>query len=65
MKPLEQKIIVRCKSCGWRILDKVTLATGQIEVKCSKCGHINNIDLSLRKGSVKYRIVGKENWTDN
>lgn len=40
MKPLEQKIIVRCKSCGWRILDKVTLATGQIEVKCSKCGQM-------------------------
>ena len=25
MKSLEQKIIVRCKNCGWRIFDKVTI----------------------------------------
>ncbi len=28
MKSLEQKIIVRCKNCGWRIFDKVTMTTG-------------------------------------
>lgn len=34
MKSLEQKIIVRCKNCGWRIFDKVTMTTGVIELKC-------------------------------
>lgn len=57
MRMLEQKVIVRCKRCSWRVLDKVTLTTGQIEIKCPKCGHINCIDLSLRRGTVKYRIV--------
>ena len=32
MTRLEQKVIVRCKKCGWRILDKVTPTTGTIEV---------------------------------
>lgn len=59
MKTLEQKVIVRCKQCGWRIFDKITVTTGQIEIKCPKCGHINEIDLSLRRGSVKYRLVNK------
>lgn len=59
MKTLEQKVIVRCKQCGWRIFDKITVTTGQIEIKCPKCGHINKIDLSLRRGSVKYRLVNK------
>lgn len=36
MKSLEQKIIVRCKNCGWRIFDKVTMTTGVIELKCPK-----------------------------
>ena len=34
MNNLEQKIIVRCKHCGWRIFDKVTMTTGVIELKC-------------------------------
>lgn len=59
MKTLEQKVIVRCKQCGWRIFDKITVTTGQIEIKCPKCRHINEIDLSLRRGSVKYRLVNK------
>lgn len=59
MKTLEQKVIVRCKRCGWRIFDKVTVTTGHIEIKCPKCGHINEIDLSLRRGSVKYRLANK------
>jgi phage FluMu protein Com len=65
VKPLEQKIIVRCKSCGWRILDKVTMTTGHIEIKCPKCRQINCIDLSLRRGTVKYRIVENDNRANN
>lgn len=51
MKSLEQKIIVRCKNCGWRIFDKVTMTTGVIELKCPNCHRVVEVDLSLRKGS--------------
>lgn len=56
MKSLEQKIIVRCKNCGWRIFDKVTMTTGVIELKCPNCHRVVEVDLSLRKGTVKYRL---------
>lgn len=45
MTRLEQKVIVRCKRCEWRIFDKVTMTTGNIEIKCPKCGYVNEIDL--------------------
>ncbi len=48
MKSLEQKIIVRCKNCGWRILDKVTMTTGVIELKCPNCHRVVEVDLSLQ-----------------
>lgn len=41
MKSLEQKIIVRCKNCGWRIFDKVTMTTGVIELKCPNCHRVH------------------------
>lgn len=55
MTRLEQKVIVRCKHCEWRIFDKVTMTTGNIEIKCPKCGYVNEIDLSLRRGNLKFR----------
>ena len=55
MTRLEQKVIVRCKRCEWRIFDKVTMTTGNIEIKCPKCGYVNEIDLSLRIGNLKFR----------
>ena len=61
MKSLEQKIIVRCKNCGWRIFDKVTMTTGVIELKCPNCHRVVEVDLSLRKGMVKYRLVKNDN----
>ena len=57
MNNLEQKIIVRCKHCGWRIFDKVTMTTGVIELKCPNCHKVVEVDLSLRRGNVKYRLV--------
>lgn len=54
MTRLEQKVIVRCKRCEWRIFDKVTMTTGTIEIKCPKCGYVNEIDLSLRRGNLKF-----------
>ena len=61
MKSLEQKIIVRCKNCGWRIFDKVTMTTGVIELKCPNCHRVVEVDLSLRKGTVKYRLTRSSN----
>ena len=55
MTRLEQKVIVRCKRCEWRIFDKVPMTTGNIEIKCPKCGYVNEIDLSLRRGNLKFR----------
>lgn len=55
MTRLEQKVIVRCKRCEWRIFDKVTMTTGNIEIKCPKCGYVNEIDLLLRRGNLKFR----------
>ena len=62
MTRLEQKVIVRCKRCEWRIFDKVTMTTGNIEIKCPKCGYVNEIDLSLRRGNLKFRtfIINKK-----
>ena len=57
MNNLEQKIIVRCKHCGWRIFDKVTMTIGVIELKCPNCHKVVEVDLSLRRGNVKYRLV--------
>ena len=65
MKSLEQKIIVRCKNCGWRIFDKVTMTTGVIELKCPNCHRVVEVDLSLRKGMVKYRLVKNDNSANN
>lgn len=65
MKSLEQKIIVRCKNCGWRIFDKVTMTTGVIELKCPNCHRVVEVDLSLRKGTVKYRLTRSSNRANN
>ncbi len=48
------RIIVSCPKCGWRILDKVTPASGCIAIKCQRCHQVVNIDLSLRR-RIRYR----------
>ena len=65
MNTTEQKIIVRCKHCGWRILDKVTMTTGIIEMKCPNCRKVVEVDLSLRRGAVKYRLTRSSNRANN
>lgn len=64
MEKLEQKIIVRCPRCNWRILDKVTPTTGKIEIKCPRCGRVVEVDLSLRR-YVKYRKAFSGIWNRN
>lgn len=56
MKTEKMKVIVKCPRCDWRILDKVTPASGVIEVKCPKCHNIVAVDLSLRR-AIKYRLA--------
>ena len=51
----EIRVSKRCPKCDWRILDKVTPTTGVIQMKCPRCKTEVKIDLSLRKGAVKYR----------
>ena len=58
MKSLEQ-------NCGWRIFDKVTMTTGVIELKCPNCHRVVEVDLSLRKGTVKYRLTRSSNRANN
>ena len=65
MKSMEQKIIVRCKNCGLRIFDKVTMTTVVIELKCPNFHRVVEVDLSLRKGTVKYRLTRSNNRANN
>jgi phage FluMu protein Com len=41
-------VVVRCPVCGWRIFNKVTPTSGEVQVKCPKCRHEVTIDLALR-----------------
>lgn len=35
----------------------LTMTTGVIELKCPNCHRVVEVDLSLRRGNVKYRLV--------
>lgn len=52
----QMKVIVKCPNCGWRMLDKVTPASGCISIKCQRCRQVVSIDLSLRR-RIRYRRV--------
>lgn len=51
------RVIVKCPLCNWRILDKVTPTSGNIQIKCPNCRQVVKINLSLR-AVVKYRVAG-------
>ena len=46
MAKINVGVIVKCPSCEWRILDKVTPTSGIIEMKCPRCGKVVVVDLS-------------------
>lgn len=48
------KVMVKCPSCTRRIFDKCTPATGEIEIKCPRCGNVVRVNLALRRG-IYYR----------
>lgn len=52
----EMRVVKRCPVCNWRIMDKITPTTGIIQMKCPKCKHEVQIDLSFRKNRIKYRL---------
>ena len=51
------KVMKRCPYCKWRIFDKLTPASGVIEIKCPNCRRIVTLDLSFRTGSVFRRVA--------
>ena len=60
MEVKEQKTVrveIRCKTCGRLLCYKVSMASGLVEMKCSKCGKTALVNLALRKRStpIQYR----------
>lgn len=55
----ELKVMVKCPVCERRILDKVSVTTGEIKVKCPHCRKEVVLDLALRlrRSNVRYRIA--------
>lgn len=53
------KVAVRCKECGRIICYKISAGTGIVEMKCTKCGAVANVNLALRRNTarISYRIV--------
>ena len=41
------RVEVRCKTCGRLLFYKMGEASGVLEIKCSKCGKIAVVDLSV------------------
>lgn len=53
------RIIVKCTSCGWRLMDKVTSTAGIIKIKCPHCHQVVTVDLSLRRARPLYQTAWK------
>jgi len=52
------RVSVRCDRCRQRLFDKVSAATGIVEVKCPRCNYLNHLDLSFRMRSMlRYRRI--------
>lgn len=51
-------IAVRCPVCSWRVMDKISPATGKIVIKCPRCHRIVEVDLALRR-KILYRRAGQ------
>lgn len=43
------RVEVRCKTCGRLLCYKMTAASGLVEMKCTKCGKTEVVNLALRK----------------
>ena len=49
MEECKIRIAKRCPKCNFRLCDKVSPATGCVEFKCPRCGHVIVINLALRR----------------
>lgn len=49
-------VAVRCPKCGWRVMDKLSPATGKIKIKCPRCHNIVEVDLALRRKALHRRV---------
>ena len=52
-------IAVRCPKCNWRIMDKLSPATGKVEIKCPRCRQVVEVDLALRRRAM-YRLAHRD-----
>ena len=52
-----KKVEISIDSSDENIHDSSFGINATIELKCPRCGNINEIDLSLRRGMVKYRRI--------
>ena len=62
MEVKEQKTVrveIRCKTCGRLLCYKVSMASGLVEMKCTKCGQTAVVNLALRRRSnpIQFRVV--------
>lgn len=48
-------VAVRCPKCNWRIMDKLSPATGKVEIKCPRCRQVVEVDLALRRRAMYRR----------
>lgn len=48
------RVMKKCPNCNWRLFDKITPASGRIEIKCPKCCAVVVIDLSYRRTASNY-----------
>ena len=55
------KISKKCPKCGRRLFDKISPASGYIEIKCNKCGAMVKVNLALCQ-SVKRRTTVSQFW---
>lgn len=52
----QMRVLVKCPTCGWRLMDKITPAKGKVKIKCPRCRKVVEVDLALRKARPQYRM---------
>ena len=55
------KVSKKCPKCGRRLFDKLSPASGYIEIKCTKWGTRVKVNLALRQ-TVKRRVTETRFW---
>ena len=45
------RVVKKCKRCNFRLLDKLSMGSCIIEIKCPRCGEMNKVNLAYRMTS--------------